>query len=327
MLPVILGVAVVIFTIMYFVPGDPARFIMGPEATAAQVAEKRHEMGLDAPYIVQLGRFLFNTFLRFDLGDSYMLNKPVLSELMVRLPNTLIIGLLCMVLQVGVGIPLGVTAAVHHNGFADRLCIFLALFGVSMPSFWLGLLMVLLFSLKLGILPAYGVGGIRYFIMPVICNSFAGIATQARQTRSSMLDVIRSDYITTARSKGMSEHDVIYNHALPNALIPVITVIGNGLANIFGGAVVIETVFSIPGVGLYMTNAIGNRDYPVVRGAIVVLAVIFSLIVLLVDLVYAFVDPRIKAQFEGHGRKHGKKRLDHKHHYGHHAYHHKKGAQ
>jgi peptide/nickel transport system permease protein len=327
MLPVILGVAVVIFTIMYFVPGDPARFIMGSEATAAQVAEKRHEMGLDAPYLVQLGRFLFNTFIRFDLGDSYMLNIPVLSELMVRLPNTLIIGLLCMVLQIGLGIPLGVTAAVHHNGFADRLCIFLALLGVSMPSFWLGLLMVILFSLKLGILPAYGVGGIQYFIMPVICNSFAGIATQARQTRSSMLDVIRSDYITTARSKGMSEHDVIYKHALPNALIPVITVIGNGLANIFGGAVVIETVFSIPGVGLYMTNAIGNRDYPVVRGAVVVLAVIFSLIVLLVDLVYAFVDPRIRAQFEDQGGKRGKKRPDHGHHHGHHAHHHKKGAQ
>jgi peptide/nickel transport system permease protein len=322
MLPVVLGVAVVIFTIMYFVPGDPARFIMGLDATAAQVAEKRHEMGLDAPYIIQLGRFLFNTFIRFDLGDSYMFNTPVLSDLMVRLPNTLIIGLLCMVLQIAVGIPLGVTAAVHHNGFADRLCIFLALFGVSMPSFWLGLLMVLLFSLKLGILPAYGVGGIQYFIMPVICNSFAGIATQARQTRSSMLDVIRSDYITTARSKGMSEHDVIYKHALPNALIPVITVIGNGLANIFGGAVVIETVFSIPGVGLYMTNAIGNRDYPVVQGAVVVLAVIFSLIVLLVDLVYAFVDPRIRAQFEAHGGKRGKKRPDHKHHHGHHIHHH-----
>jgi peptide/nickel transport system permease protein len=327
MIPVVLGVAIVIFTIMYFVPGDPARFIMGADATAAQVAEKRQEMGLDAPYLVQLGQFLFNTFLHFDLGNSYMLNTPVLSELMVRLPNTLTIGLLCMVLQIAVGIPLGVTAAVHHNGFADRLCIFLALFGVSMPSFWLGLLLVLLFSLKLGLLPAYGIGGIQYFIMPVISNSFAGIASQARQTRSSMLDVLNSDYITTARSKGMAEHDVIYKHALPNALIPVITVIGNGLANIFGGTVVIETVFSIPGVGLYMTNAIGNRDYPVVRGSVVVLAVIFSLIVLLVDLVYAFVDPRIRAQFESHGGKRGKHRRDHTLFHGHHAHHHRKGGQ
>jgi peptide/nickel transport system permease protein len=304
MIPVVFGVAVVIFTIMYFVPGDPARFILGVEATADQVAAKRHDMGLDAPYLVQLGHFLFNTFLRFDLGTSYLLNTPVLSELMIRLPHTLTIGLLCMLLQVVIGIPLGVTAAVHHNGFADRVCMFFALVGVSIPSFWLGLMLVLLFSLKLGLLPAYGVGGIQYFIMPCLANAFAGIATQARQTRSSMLDVIHSDYITMARAKGMSERDVIYKHALPNALIPVITVLGNGLANIFGGAVVIETVFSIPGVGLYMTNAIGNRDYPVVRGSVVLLAIIFSLIVLLVDLVYAFVDPRIRAQFEDRHERH-----------------------
>jgi peptide/nickel transport system permease protein len=303
MLPVIFGVAVVIFSIMYFVPGDPARFILGTEASADQVAAKRHEMGLDDSYIVQLGRFLFNTFIRFDLGTSYLLNTPVLENLLIRLPNTLAIGLLCMLLQVIIGIPLGVTAAVHQNGFMDRLCMFLALVGVSIPSFWLGLLLVLLFSLKLGLLPAYGIGGIQHFVLPCFANAFAGIATQARQTRSSMLDVIRSDYITTARAKGLSRRDVIYKHALPNALIPVITVLGNGLANIFGGAVVIETVFSIPGVGLYMTNAIGNRDYPVVRGSVVLLAVVFSLIVLLVDLVYAFVDPRIRAQFEGARRR------------------------
>jgi peptide/nickel transport system permease protein len=227
-----------------------------------------------------------------------------------------------MLLQIVIGIPLGVTAAVHHNGFADRLCMFIALLGVSIPSFWLGLMLVRLFALNLGILPAYGVGGIQYFIMPCICNSFAGIATQARQTRSSMLDVIRSDYISTARAKGVSERDVIYKHALPNALIPVITVLGNGLANIFGGAVVIETVFSIPGIGMYMTSAIGNRDYPVVRGCVVLLAIVFSFVVLLVDLVYAFVDPRIRAQFEVHHRgRHGS-------HGGHHHHgHHGKGGQ
>jgi peptide/nickel transport system permease protein len=315
MIPVVAGVAVVIFTIMYFVPGDPARFILGTEATADQVAAKRHDMGLDDPYLAQLGRFLFDTFIRFDLGTSYLFNTPVIRDLLIRLPNTLAIGFLCMFLQVVIGIPLGVTAAVHHNGLVDRLCMFFALVGVSVPSFWLGLMLVLLFSLKLGILPAYGVGGIQYFILPCFANAFAGIATQARQTRSSMLDVIRSDFITTARAKGMSRRDVIYKHALPNALIPVITVLGNGLANIFGGAVVIETVFSIPGVGLYMTNAIGNRDYPVVRGSVVLLAVVFSLVVLLVDLVYAFVDPRIRAQFEGGGRHRGK------HHPGNHGRH------
>jgi peptide/nickel transport system permease protein len=330
MIPVILGVSILIFTIMYFVPGDPARFILGVEATVAEVAAKRTDMGLNDPYLVQMGRFLYETFIRFDLGTSYVLNTPVLKELLTRLPYTLTIGLLCMLLQIAVGIPLGVTAAVHHNGFADRLCMFIALLGVSVPSFWLGLMLVLLFSLKLGILPAYGVGGIQHFIMPVICNSFAGIATQARQTRSSMLDVIHSDYITTARANGMSERDIIYQHALPNALIPVITIIGNGMANILGGTVVIETVFSIPGMGLYMTNAIGNRDYPVVRGSVVLLAIIFSLIVLLVDLVYAFVDPRIKAQFEGqHIRKHkghGHHLDNHQGHHGHHDHRHIKGG-
>lgn len=299
LIPVILGVAVVIFTIMYFTPGDPARFILGSEATAEDLALKRAQLGLDQPYFIQLGHFLVNTFLRFDLGTSYVFNTPVVGELMARMPYTLTLGLFCMILQVGVGIPLGVTAAVNQNKLADRASMLIALLGVSIPQFWLGLMLVLLFALKLGVLPAYGVGGIEYFILPTLANAFSGIAAQARQTRSSMLEVIRSDYITTARAKGMPERDVILRHALPNALIPVITVIGNGFALMFGGSVVIENVFSIPGVGMYMTGAIGNRDYPVVRGSVVLLSVAFCLIVLLVDILYAYVNPRIKGQYEG----------------------------
>lgn len=308
MIPVILGVAILIFTIMYFTPGDPARMILGSEATAEQVAAKQAQLGLDQPYIVQLGRYLSDMFLHFDFGDSWIYGSPVINELMNRLPRTLIIGCLSMLLQICIGIPLGVYAATHHNRLGDRISMFIALFGVSIPQFWLALMLVLVFAVELEWLPQFGFGGIEYYILPCIANSFAGIATQARQTRSSMLDVIRADYITTARSKGMTERQVTLRHALPNALIPVITVLGNGFGMMLGGTVVIENIFSIPGVGSYMTTAIGNRDYPVIRGSVVLLAIVFSLIMLAVDLIYAFVDPRIKAQYEGGGRrkkKHG----------------------
>ena len=303
MIPVILGVAIVIFTIMFFTPGDPVRSILGPEATAAQIAALRADMGLDDPFIVQLGRYLKDLFLHLDFGTSYIYGTPVIDELLIRLPRTLTIGLLCMLLQVCVGIPLGILAATNHNKLGDRLSMFIALFGVSIPQFWFAMMLVLLFAVELQWLPASGFEGFEYFILPCIANAFGGIATQARQTRSSMLDVIRADYITTARSKGMSERRVILRHALPNALIPVITILGNGFAMMLGGTVVIENIFSIPGIGMFLTAAIGNRDYPIIRSAVVLLAIVFSLIMLLVDLVYAFVDPRIRAQYEGGGRR------------------------
>jgi peptide/nickel transport system permease protein len=302
MIPVVFCVAVLIFTIMYFTPGDPASIVLGGNASEIEVALKREEMGLNEPYLVQLGTYLSNTFLHFDLGDSWTYNTPVARELLNRLPRTMLIALICMILQVIIGIPLGVTAAVHQNGFADRFCMLVALIGVSIPGFWLGLMLVILFALKLEILPAYGIGGIQYYILPCIANALPGIAQQARQTRSSMLEVIRSDYITTARAKGISEREILYKHALPNGLIPVITVMGNVFGRMLAGTVVIESVFSIPGIGTYMTGAINSRDYPVIRGSVVFLAILFSLIMLLVDLVYAYVDPRIKAQYEGKKR-------------------------
>lgn len=303
MIPVIICVAILIFTIMYFTPGDPVKMILGSEATAEQIAVKRAEMGLDQPYLVQLFDYLKDMFLHFDFGTSYIYGTPVIDELLLRLPRTLAIGMLCMLLQVVVGIPLGILAATNHNKLGDRVSMFIALFGVSIPQFWFAMMLVLVFAVYLKWLPAYGFEGIKYFILPTIANAFGGIATQARQTRSSMLDVIRADYITTARSKGMSERRVILRHALPNALIPVITILGNGFANMLGGTVVIESVFTIPGIGLFLTTAIGNRDYPIIRGSCVLLAIVFSVIMLLVDLVYAFVDPRIRAQYEGGGRR------------------------
>lgn len=299
MIPVLLGIAIVIFTIMYFCPGDSAAVILGNSATPAAIEAKRVEMGLNRPYIVRLLDYLNQVFLHFDLGTSYFQNQSVMSGILYRLPYTITIAVICMLLQILIGTPLGITAAVHQNGVADRICMVIALAGVSIPGFWLAMMLVLLFAVRLGWLPPYGVGGIQYFILPCIANAFAGIASQARQTRSSMLEVIRSDYIVTARAKGLSEKDILYKHALPNALIPIITVVGNGMGMMLGGTVVIESVFSIPGIGMYTTSAINNRDYPVVMGGVLFLGALFSLIMLLVDVIYAYVDPRIKAQYEG----------------------------
>lgn len=303
MIPVMLGITILIFSIMYICPGDPASTMLGVGATQVQLEAKRVELGLYDPYIVRLGRYLSDVFLHFDLGDSYMYGTPVIAGLMERMQYTLVIAVICMLLQVFIGTPLGIVAATHRNGLADRICMFIAMLGVSIPAFWLALMMVVLFAVNLGWLPAYGIGGIAYYIMPCLANCLAGVASQARQTRSSMLEVLRSDYITTAKAKGLSNRDVLLKHALPNALIPIITIVGNGMGMMLGGTVVIENVFSIPGIGSYMTTAINSRDYPIVMGGVLLLGIIFSLIMLLVDIVYAFVDPRIKAQYEGKKRR------------------------
>jgi peptide/nickel transport system permease protein len=206
---------------------------------------------------------------------------------------------ICIFLQIFIGTPLGIIAAVKRNGWTDRLSMFGAMFGISMPNFLIAEILILLFAVKLGWLPAMGLGGITFFILPCIANAFPGIATQARQTRSSMLDVIRSDYITTARAKGMSEMRILMRHALPNAMLPVITIVGNGIAMMLAGTVVIEKIFSIPGVGQYLVDGISTRDYNVVQSSVIFLALALALIMLLVDLTYAFIDPRVKAQFAG----------------------------
>ncbi len=303
MIPVIFGVALLVFTIMYFVPGDPAAVILGGSATQTELDALRENMGLNQPFLVQLATYLKKLFLHFDFGNSYITSLSISRELLSRFPRTFVIALSCMVLSILIGIPLGVNAAVHQNGFGDRMSMFVALFGVSMPGFWIGLLLVLLFSLRLGWLPPSGIGGFKFYILPCIANSMGGIATLARQTRSSMLEVIRSDYIVTARSKGLNERNVIYRHALPNALIPVITVVGQSFGRMLGGTLVIETVFSIPGIGAYMITGVNNRDYAAVEGSIIFVAVMFSIVMLLVDLVYALVDPRIKAQYMGTRRR------------------------
>lgn len=303
MIPVILGVAIFIFTIMYWVPGDPAQLILGENGTPETIAALRESMGLNDPYVIQLGRFLKRTFIDWDFGESYFTRLPVGAELLSRLPRTIALGVSSMVLTLLVGTPLGIMAAVYQNRLPDRICMLIALVGVSMPTFWLALMLVILFSVNLGWLPAQGISGFSSYILPVVSLSFAGWGSQARLSRSAMLEVIRSDYVTTAKAKGLAQREVIFKHALRNALIPIITSAGGQLASVFGGSAVIENVFSIPGVGNYMIQAINNRDYPVVEGAVIFLAIVFAVCMLLVDLGYAFVDPRIKAQYAGKSRK------------------------
>ena len=306
MIVIVSSVAVIIFTIMFFVPGDPAAIALGSTATQAEIDNWREMNGLNDSYFVQLGRYLSDTFLHLDLGVSYAYKVPVIQEFAKRIPRTLTLGLITILVDALIGIPLGVTAAMHQNRFLDRVLMVVAMIGVSLPDFWLALMLIILFSLKLGWLPAMGIGGVQYWIMPVISAAVAGIAMNARQTRSAVLETKRADFITTARAKGLREAIVIYKHLMPNALIPVINNLGTQFAVVIAGTVVIESVFSFPGVGLYLLSGISARDYPVIRGCVLILAVFASLAVLIVDLIYAFIDPRIKAQYANTAAKKGR---------------------
>ena len=250
---------------------------------------------------------MYNAFIKFDLGNSWIRGTSVVEGLLERLPYTIELGLWAILISAMIGIPLGINAAIHQNGWQDRVSMVVAMFCTSLPDFWVALLLILLLSQKLNLLPAFGIGGIEFMIMPVIAASLRSIGTLARQTRSSMLEVIRSDYITTARAKGLKERKVILKHMLPNAMIPIITVIGGQFSGIIAGSVVIEQVFSRTGVGTYLTQAITNRDYPIIRGCVIVLAIFTSVMMLLVDLAYAVVDPRIKAQYAGQSKRKVKK--------------------
>ena len=303
MIPVVVMVAVLIFTIMYFTPGDPAIIILGPNASLEQLAAKRTELGIDQPYLVQLWNYLKNVFIRFDFGNSFINGRSVSSQIMERFPRTLMIAALSVLLSIVVGVPFGIVASVHQYTWKDNASMFAALIAASMPGFWIAQMMSLLFALKLGWLPATGIDSWRCYILPVVANAIGGIASMARQTRSSMLEVIREDYITTARAKGQIERKVIYHHALRNALIPIVTCAGGAFGFQLGGALVVETVFSIPGLGKYMMDAINQRDYPAIRGTVIFLAIAFSIVMLVVDIMYAFIDPRIKGQYQSRKRR------------------------
>lgn len=303
MIPVIFCVTVLVFTIIHFTPGDAAQVIAGQTATEEELNAIRESMGLNDPYIVQLGRYMYQVFIKLDLGTAMVNKTSISADMAERFPYSVLLALISIALAIVVGIPLGIYSALHQNKAGDRIAVVISMLGVSIPHFWLALMMILLFSMKLKILPAYGVGGIQYWIMPIISVCLGGVATLARQTRSSMLEVIHSDYIVTARSKGLSEKDIILHHALPNALIPIITVAGMNFGTMLGGGLIVEQIFTIPGVGFYLTKGITQRDYYAVMGGVILLSIAFSVIMLLTDLIQALVDPRIKAQYAGNVKR------------------------
>lgn len=297
LLVTIVAAGFIIFTILYFNPQDPALAILGSTISYEEANAFRENLGINRPYLVQLGEYMFNTFLRFDFGISWTYNVPVYSELLSRLPRTLAIGLIAMVLNVVLGLSMGIFAGTHGGKWQDSLVMAIAMIFISCPDFWVALMMVILFSSKLGWLPAQGIGTWKHYVMPIIASSFGGIAVNSRQTRSSILEVFRADFITTARAKGQRERKVILGHMLPNALMPVITGLGGALTRIVAGSAVIESIFSIPGVGNYMLVCIQRLDFPGVRACVLFFAAFSSIMMLFVDLVYGFIDPRIKAQY------------------------------
>jgi len=299
MIPVVLAVILLLYVLLTLAPGDPARIILGEDAAQELVDAKREELGLNDPILIQYGKYVAGIMTKGDFGNSYSTGKPVANALLERFPTTIglaVSGLLVMSL---IGIPIGIISAVRQYSWIDNISVAVGMIGVSMPNFWLGLVLIMFFSLKLGWLPASGFYGPAYWILPAITVGVNSAATLMRTTRSSMLECVRQDYIRTARAKGQKENVVVMHHALRNALIPIITVLGMQFGILLGGAVVIESIFSIPGLGKYIVDSIQTRDYPVVLGGVVLMAICFSLVNLAVDLLYTAVDPRIKTQFQG----------------------------
>ncbi|ABR49058.1 Nickel-transporting ATPase [Alkaliphilus metalliredigens QYMF] len=298
LIPVILGVSLIVFTMMYFTPGDPARIMLGESAPDEEVARMRESLGLDDPYVVQFGRYVKNAVVHQDIGRSYRTGRPVAEEVLTRFPATLKLAAAGVFVAVVIGIPIGIISATKQYSLFDNVAMIFALMGVSMPNFWQGMMGILIFSVYLGWFPSSGFSTFRHLILPATTIGTSSAAIITRMTRSSMLEVVRQDYIRTARAKGQAESVVINQHALKNALIPIITVIGLQFGYLLGGAVLTESIFSIPGVGKLMVDSILTRDFPVVQGGVLFIAVTFSMVNLVVDILYAYVDPRIKSQYK-----------------------------
>ena len=291
-IPTLFGVLVVVFLLLNVVPGDPVAEMVGERADSATIARLRAELRLDDPLPVQFGHYLWGV-VRGDLGTSYITQRPILGDLAERFPKTLQLAGAAMLLAAITGITLGVIASVRPAGAVDRFSMLLAYVGVSFPVYWVGLLLILLFSVTLRWLPPSGYGGIAFLVLPALTLGTRSIAFLARMTRSAMLDVLSSDFVRTARAKGLNEVRVIGRHAFRNALMPVITVLGLDVGNYLTGSILTETIFSWPGVGRYVLQAIEKRDLPAVQGSILFLSVVFVLVNLITDLLYAKADPRV----------------------------------
>jgi peptide/nickel transport system permease protein len=287
------GVITIVFVVLRLIPADPAQLILGSDALQSEVDDLRREMGLDQPIWVQYGTYL-GDLVRGDFGDSYRLQRPAMELVLERLPATLELSFAALIFALVVGLPAGVIAALRVNRLPDRAVSVFSLLAQSLPSFWVGIVLILVFARTLHLLPSGGVGSPAHMVLPAITLGLPFLAILTRMTRSGLLEVVHEGYIQTARSKGLPERTVIFPHAMRNALIPIVTIVGLQFGQLLGGAVIIETVFSWPGVGRMLIDAISQRDYNLVQAAIILIATGFVTVNLVVDLLYGYLDPRVR---------------------------------
>lgn len=302
MIPVLLGVAFLVFAILSLTPGDPGTIILGITAKPEDIASLNEQFGYNKPFLIRFFSYIKDIVLHFNLGVSYQTREPVINDIMAKFPNTLKLTIFSMSLSAIIGISFGIISAVKQYSALDHICVVTALVFACIPGIWLGLMLMMLFSLKLGWLPSYGAESLKNFILPTLTVSMTSAAGLLRLTRSAMLETIRQEYIRTAKAKGASKKRIIIKHALRNALMPVVTTLGTSFGASLGGAIIAETVFAMPGMGTLITTAIRQKDIPMVMGSTLFLAVLFSLIILLVDILYAVIDPRIMDKYKKGGK-------------------------
>lgn len=308
MVPVIIGVSLLVFVLLDLSPGEPARMVLGDQATNEDVAEFNEKYGLDEPVLVQYGKYMWNVVTKGDFGESYVTGRSVTTEILNRFPKTFVLAVAITVIATMVGVLLGMLAGLHRGSIIDSIAQVFAVVGVSIPEFWLGLLLILLFGVHLRWFPVSGFYGPKYLVLPALTCGLICSASTMRITRSAVLDYINEDFIRTVRAKGQKEWVITWKHVFKNALIPIVTNIGSQFASVLGGTITTETVFSIPGLGKMLKEALTNRDYPQIRGAVIMLAIFVCVVNLLVDLLYTYIDPRIRAEFAGNSKKKAKKK-------------------
>lgn len=296
--PVLLGVSFIVFAIMDFTPGDPATAILGTAAHADEIARLNIELGHYDPFLVKYFNYISGIITAGDFGNSFRTRQPVFDEIFARFPTTLIIAVGAIVLAILIGVPIGIVSAVRQYSIFDITGTVVAMFFASVPQFWLALMAILIFALHLGIFPSTGIDTYRHYIMPIVTLSLPTAANILRLTRSTMLEIIRQDYIRTARAKGAKEFSVVMKHGFRNAMLPVVTTIGINFGFLLGGTVLVEAIFGIPGVGTLTINSIRTNDIPQTTASVLFLAFIYIIMMLIVDVLYAFIDPRIKAKYE-----------------------------
>ena len=309
MVPTLLGIIVIVFTLMFIAPGDPAVSILGDNASPDAIAQLRKDLRLDDSYFVQLGRYVFDV-LRGDLGNSFRSKRPVIEEILDRYPTTLKLTFGSLSLGIIFGILAGIISAIRQYSFLDKFYTTISLFGVSAPSFWIAMLLVLIFSVNLKFLPATGSYSFAHWILPIFTMGLQASAFIMRMTRSSMLEVIRQDYIRTAKAKGQSEIVIVFRHALRNAMVPIVTIIGIQICSFLAGSVLVETVFALPGLGKFIVDSVSFKDYPAVQGAVLWIGLNCIFINLIVDIIYCFIDPRIKTMYRSEKIKKSKFDVD-----------------